>query len=72
MVLTQEYTLPVARGSELHSSFMSLCKRLDLQDGIDMALWFSAQGVKYECSIMYDYLTFNNYDAWVQFRLAWL
>jgi hypothetical protein len=72
MALTHAYKLPVMRGSTLDKSFWDLFRREDLQDSFDVSDWMHTHGVKYESAITYDYYTFTNYDAWVQFQLAWL
>ncbi len=72
MAMTHDYKLPVMRGSTLDNLFRDLFRRQDLPDWFDVFDWMQAHGVKYESAITYDYYTFTNYDAWVQFQLAWL
>lgn len=72
MAVTRSYTLPVARGSTWHKSFLDLFHREDLPDWFDVCDWMQAHGVKYESDITYDYYTFADYDAWVKFRMGWL
>lgn len=72
MAVTHTYKLPVMRGSTLDRSFQDLFRREDLPDWFDVLDWMKAQGVKYESAITYDYYTFVDYDAWVQFRMSWL
>lgn len=70
--MTQSYKLPVMRGSTLDNLFLDLSRREDLPDWLDVFDWMQAHGVKYESAITYDYYTFADYEAWVQFRLTWL
>ena len=70
--MTHAYKLPVMRGSTLDRSFQDLFRREDLPDWFDVLDWMRAHGVKYESAITYDYYTFSDYDAWVQFRMSWL
>ena len=70
--MTQSYKLPVMRGSTLDKLFRDLFRREDLPDWFDVFDWMQTHGVKYESAITYDYYTFTNYDAWVQFQLSWL
>ena len=70
--MTHTYKLPVMRGSTLDRSFQDLFRREDLPDWFDVLDWMRAHGVKYESAITYDYYTFSDYDAWVQFRMSWL
>lgn len=72
MAMTHTYKLPVQRGSTLDNSFRDLFRREDLPDWFDVLDWMQAHGVKYESAITYDYYTFVDYDAWVQFRMSWL
>lgn len=70
--MTHPYKLPVMRGSTLDNLFRDLSRREDLPDWFDVFDWMQSHGVKYESTITYDYYTFADYEAWVQFRLAWL
>lgn len=72
MAMTHPYKLPVMRGSTLDNLFRDLSRREDLPDWFDVFDWMQSHGVKYESTITYDYYTFADYEAWVQFRLAWL
>jgi hypothetical protein len=69
MVMTQEYVLPVARDSSLFQAFTDLFIR---EKVVDVVSWLQAHDVKWVPAIKYHYFTFADYDAWVQFRLAWL
>lgn len=72
MAMTHTYKLPVQRGSTLDNVFRDLWRKEDLTDWFDVFDWMKAHGVKYESAITYDYYTFTDYDAWVQFRMSWL
>ena len=72
MAMTHPYKLPVMRGSTLDNLFLDLSRREDLPDWFDVFDWMQTHGVKYESAITYDYFTFADYEAWVQFRLTWL
>jgi hypothetical protein len=56
----------------LDNVFQDLFRREDLLDWFDVFDWMKAHSVAYESGITYDYYTFADYDAWVQFRMSWL
>jgi hypothetical protein len=65
------YEISMRRHSYHHKPFLDLFKSEGLEQR-DVLGWCEARGIKYQISIACDYFTFADYDAWVQFRLAWL
>lgn len=69
--MTNEHVVRVPRFGWQYKPFSDLFQREGVEDK-GVGKWMQSQGVKYEISIAYDYFTFPDYDAWVQFQLTWL